>query len=222
MLHGDSFIGTGAEMRITCLSLIVVGLISGCGEPPVVRTCDAASRVVVTDIDETLTTSDAEWMSQVSDPVYDPAMRPDANTLMQTYWDLGYTIVYITARGDAMTLSDGRSSTEATADWLIAHDFPLEDDALYLAEGIGAIGSGAVTYKSEVIADLEATGWEMAWAYGNADSDIEAFQLAGIPDDQIFLVGELAGEMGVQPIVDEEAYTQHLGAHVASLACAGD
>src|SRR4051812_10555050 len=38
---------------------------------------------VVTDIDETLTTDDNEFLYQIADPSYDPAMRPDADTLMQ-------------------------------------------------------------------------------------------------------------------------------------------
>ncbi len=182
--------------------------------------CEPTSKAVVTDIDETLTTLDSEWLTQVSDPAYDPAMRPDASTMMQTYAELGYTVFYITARGQGMTLPDGRSSTEATEDWLSDHDFPLEKGSLYLAEGIGALGDMAVDYKSAVIADLEADGMQMAWAYGNADTDIEAFQLALIPDDQIFLVGVLAGEMGVEPILDADAYTNHLADHVGGLDCA--
>jgi len=184
--------------------------------------CPETSQVVVTDIDETLTTSDTEWLDQVSDPTHDPALRPDANTMMQAYADLGFQIVYITARGQDMTLSDGRNSTEATEDWLNDHDFPLQAGNLFLAEGVGALGSSAVDYKSGVIADLEADGLVMAWAYGNADSDIEAFQLAGIPDNQIFLVGELAGEMGVEPIVDADAYTNHIVEQVDPLDCAED
>lgn len=164
---------------------------------------------VFTDIDETLTTTDEEWLAQLGDPTHDPAMRPGADALMQGYAERGYTVFYVTARGERLALSDGRGARQASEDWLIAHGFPYADGQLYLAEGLGALGDSAVAYKSEVIMDLEAEGWQADWAYGNADTDILAFQDAGLPDEHIFLVGELAGTMGVQPIPDEEAYEAH-------------
>ncbi len=139
-------------------------------------------------------------------------MRPDADELMNRYAGLGYDVFYVTARGEDTNLSDGRTAREATADWLVAHGFPVAEDALFLAPGYGAVGEVAVEYKTGVLTDLQEQGRELAYAYGNATSDIEAFQAAGIPDDVIFLVGELAGEMGVQPIPDEEAYTAHIDA----------
>lgn len=49
----------------------------------------------------------------------------------------------------------------------------------------------------------------MACAHGNADTDIEAHKAAGIPDDDIFLVGQLAGQLGVVPIEARDADTNH-------------
>jgi len=178
--------------------------------------------LVATDIDETLTTSDSEWLEQIVDPTHDPQMRPDANTLMNAYADLGYRVLYVTARGEDMTLADGRSSREASWDWLVAHDFPGAEDDLFLAEGIGAAGDAAVAYKSAVLVNLHDQGWTTSWAYGNAESDIEAFLAAGVDADRVFLTGELAGTMGVQPITDDEAYTSHLGSQmpgVDEVAC---
>jgi hypothetical protein len=165
---------------------------------------------VFTDIDETLTTLDEEWLAQIADPSHDPAMRPGADELMRGYAERGYTVFYVTARGEDIELSDGRGAREASEDWLLAHGFPYAEGQLYLAEGLGAHGDSAVAYKSEVILELAAEGWSAVWAYGNADSDILAFQEAGMADDHIFLVGELAGSMGVVPIPDEDAYESHL------------
>lgn len=106
----------------------------------------------------------------------------------------------------------------ATEDWLLAHEFPYTEDALYLSEGYGATGDAAVAYKSGVIDDRTAGGWTASWAYGNADTDILAFQASGLPDNHIFLVGELAGTMGVEPVPDEDAYTNHLEAQLPSIA----
>jgi phosphatidate phosphatase PAH1 len=174
--------------------------------------------LVATDIDETLTTSDGEWLSQLGDPTHDPAMRPEADLLMQGYAELGYRVVYITARGEDMSLTDGRTSREATWDWLQAHGFPGEESDLFLAEGIGAAGDPAVEYKSGVLAELAAEGQTAEWAYGNADTDILAFQAAGIADDRIFLVGELAGTMGVNPLTDEQAYGDHRSAQLDAVS----
>lgn len=182
------------------------------------------TQLVATDIDETLTTADAEWISQLADPTYDPLERPAAAQMMNQYADAGYRVVYITARGEDTVLQDGRSGRQATLDWLVGHGFPATDTDLYLAEGIGASGDAAVTYKSGVLDDLAANGQTTAWAYGNADTDILAFQAAGIPDDHIFLVGELAGTMGVVGIPDDDAYRAHISeqfAQVVATDCAG-
>jgi phosphatidate phosphatase PAH1 len=168
-------------------------------------------RGVVTDIDETLTTSDEEWLSQMSDAGHDPAMRPDAEALMNAYAEQGYGVFYVTARGQDFTMSDDRTATQATVDWLLAHGFPVDEERVFLSEGFGVAGEAAATYKTEVLEQLADEGWTMDQAYGNAESDIQAFQTA-LPDEQIFLVGELAGTLGVQPIPDEDAYTTHLAA----------
>ena len=171
-------------------------LLLGCPEP---EPC-VPMQAVFTDIDETLTTADQEWIDQLLDASHDPAMRPDAEGVMGAYADLGYGVFYVTARGDGATLDDGRTAREATLDWLEDHGFPVSDDRVFLAEGPAA-----------------DQGWEAAWAYGNAETDIEAFIEAGIAADRTFLVGELAGTMGVQPLPDEEAYTEHLADHLPTV-----
>lgn len=187
----------------------------GCADP------SETGLAVATDIDETLTTDDLEWIHQIADPDYDPEMRPDADTLMQGWSRRGYRVIYITARGEDLGLVDGTSAREATDAWLGAHDFPYSDEDVYLADGIGAFGDDAVAYKAGVLSDLAAAGLSVVYAYGNADTDIEAFQAAGIPDDHIFLVGSLAGTMGVEGIPDEDAYTAHVADFLADQPCGG-
>ena len=171
--------------------------------------------IVATDIDETLTTADNEFWQQLSDASYDPAMRPEANLLLQDYAALGYGMVYVTARGTDQVLPDGRSTTEATQDWLDDHAFP--QGLLYLHEGLPAAGATAVEYKTGVLEALKVEGYSMAYAYGNADTDIEAFQNAGFADTNIFLVGDLAGQMGVEPILSEDAYANHRATQMGSV-----
>jgi phosphatidate phosphatase PAH1 len=190
---------------------LALGGAFGCGSGSATDEAPCVPQAAVyTDIDETLTTLDAEWTAQLLDPSHDPAMRPDADALMQDYAELGYTVVYLTARGEEVVLADGRSARQATADWLDAHGFPWSDADLYLAPGLGAAGDSAVDYKAGVLDDRTAAGWSAAWAYGNATSDIEAFRQAGIPDAQIFLVGALVGTLGaVNDIPDDDAYAAH-------------
>lgn len=175
---------------------------------------------IVTDIDETLTTDDLEWLYQIADADHDPEMRPDADTLMQGWHALGYRIFYVTARGEGSSLLDGTPAREATTGWLDAHGFPYAEEDVFLADDYGALGSAAATYKTEVLAGIQDAGVRVDWAYGNAETDVTAYQAGGIPDDHIFLVGDLAGEYGVAPIPNEDAYTEHLADFLPGVGCA--
>jgi hypothetical protein len=172
---------------------------------------------VVTDIDATLTTSDNEYLLQIALPSYDPVMRPDANTLMQAYDELGYRLFYVTARGEGLTLLDGSTAREATEQWLSDHEFPYTSDDVFLSDGLAAFGNAAATYKTEILQGLQADGWTLVYAYGNTDTDIQAFQNVGIPDENILLVGDLAGAMGVSPVPTDEAFSQHLIDYMPSI-----
>ncbi len=171
------------------------------------------THAVATDIDETLTTSDNQWFAQLQDGTFEPEMRPEANTLLQDYADLGYAVIYVTARGQDITLTDGRTATDATQQWLDSNDFPTGD--LFLAEGAGALGPTAVEYKSDVLSTLQDDGWQLDYGYGNAESDIDAFLAVGIAS--IFHVGRLVGTLEVPGIPDEEAYATHRAAHMSTV-----
>lgn len=200
---------------IFCITVFCIAVPSCVEETP----CDD-QRAVVTDIDETLTTGDVEWILQLTNGTHDPAIRPDANTMITWYVDNGYTIFYVTARGEELSLPDGTPAREATRDWLVAHGFPYGEGNLFLAEGNFVTGDEAVEYKAGVIEALVEEGWTVDYAYGNAETDIEAFLQAGISADRIYLVGELAGTMGVEPITDDEAYTQHIEDHLPGVPSA--
>jgi phosphatidate phosphatase PAH1 len=193
---------------------------AGTGCPAVTADTRAA---LVTDIDETLTTDDDEFLAQIADPTHDPAMRPDASALMTGYHALGYRIFYVTARGDDLSLVDGTSAYDATSAWLDAHGFPVFDPAdIFLADGLGAFGDSAAEYKTGVVQDLIAGGFVMDYAYGNADSDVAAYQASAIADDHDFLVGDLAVDAatyGVVGILNEDAYTNHLASWLPSVPC---
>lgn len=183
---------------------------------------ESTTTLLVTDIDETLTTLDSEFLTQIFDPTHDPEMRPDANTLMQAYHDLGYRIVYLTARGEYLYLVDGTSARDATTAWLTAHGFPFDPADVYLADAVYELDPAG--FKTGVVEGLQTEGYSVEWAYGNATTDIEAYQNAALADDHTFLVGSLsdtAGTYGVNPIADADAYTNHQASFMSSVPCGG-
>lgn len=181
--------------------------------PDVARDC---APTLVVDVDETLTTSDDEWLATLFDAAHDAAMRPDADTLVRRWSDAGYTTLYVTARGEASGLPDGRSAREATDAWLTDHGFPRTSGDLFLSPDYGVVGEDAHAYKTEVLTDLAAAR-DLLAAYGNAESDIAAYQDTQIP--QIWLVGVLAGQLGVPGIPDDQAFTAHLDELNIPTAC---
>src|SRR5690349_11653328 len=60
--------------------------------------CEGELPAIVTDIDETLTLSDEEFLMQLMDGNYDPVEREGGAALIGGYADLGYRIMYLTAR----------------------------------------------------------------------------------------------------------------------------
>jgi phosphatidate phosphatase PAH1 len=174
---------------------------------------------VVTDIDETLTVSDEAFLEFVLDPTLDIEMRPDANATMQAWTDAGHTVIYLTARGAQTELSDERTVFEATDDWLDDHGFPRTPGDLRLAPEGPVFGEDALAHKTLTLEGLQAGGAELVAAYGNADSDLAAYEAVGLTPEQIWVVGELAGDPRGQPIPDDEAFAAHRAALDVPTAC---
>jgi phosphatidate phosphatase PAH1 len=60
---------------------------------------------------------------------------------------------------------------------------------------------------------IQSFGWNVVAAYGNASTDITAYENAGIPKTQTFIVGPLAGSGGTVPI-DNMDFAQHIQTYV--------
>lgn len=58
-------------------------------------------------------------------------------------------------------------------------------------------------------------GWNIVAAYGNAITDIEAYQSVGIPNDRIFIVGPNGGQLGSTAIANDD-FTAHVAGFVSS------
>lgn len=214
---------TARVVGVACLVLCAAtGCSSGDGEEAAdgstttLASCDDVRKAVATDIDATLTASNDELAMQVQDVAYDQQERPGAARLFDLYSDLGYEIVYVTARHETLTFTGSDASArEVTLDWLDLHGFPTgEGEAvLYLAPDNASVADPA-PYKAGVVDDLTAQGYEFDFGYGDADTDFEAFLDAGVAE--VFSVGELAGYEGTTGI-DEAGYGDHIAERVEPL-----
>lgn len=180
-------------------------------------TCDVERHVVVTDVDETLTTSDVENLHQILDPTYDQKERTDASATFQAFHDKGYWIAYVTARPETLTLGDGRSYRTATDQWFGAHGFPTPENLseVYLSPDLWSslIPRG---YKGQVVKALQAAGYQVDYAYGNASTDFQAYADAGVALDRTFSIGKLAGWGGTTAITGG-TFTDHLATFLPSV-----
>lgn len=162
------------------------------------------TKFVVTDIDGTLTLSDDELFKQIDDGSYVPAQNKSADVLMNTWHDKGYFIVYLTARPHEF-----RSETRA---WLRDLGFPK--GPVVTANSL-VFDESAREYKrawiNRMLTDFK---WDVVAAYGNAASDVDAYEDAGIPKDITFTVGEAAGANGTTAVPNND-FTNHISDYVA-------
>lgn len=124
----------------------------------------------VSDVDGTLTgTETEEFTALLSGEL--PDMHPDASLAFQRLVEKGYHPMYLTARPEWLV---GR-----TREFVDTYDFP--PGIVHTTLGLtGATGASAATYKTEELALLAGKGMLPAWAFGNTETDAEAYDNAGV------------------------------------------
>lgn len=163
----------------------------------------AGTKVIITDIDGTMTLSDDELIQQISDGNHDPAEKMGSVALTQAWAAKGYQFVYLTARPHMFR-------TE-TRQWLIEHGYA--DGPIITAPQL-VFGESARMYKRAWVNRVaNELGWDVVAAYGNATSDIDAYEDAAIPKAVTFIIGEFAGVAGTTAI-DNDDYTSHISDYV--------
>ena len=142
------------------------------------------SALVVSDVDGTLTASENAYLTAlvVGGAV---AVQPDAAATLRSLAARGYTVVYVSARGDRFT--------EDTRDWLEANGFPR--GPLRLPGAIVTLpGEDTIELKTAALASLAA--FEVEAGFGNRASDVSAYLAAGLPPERIFIkLPEFADEL---------------------------
>lgn len=167
------------------------------------------TKLVVIDIDGTLTTSDAEVFQDAIDeyffPLYDgeylPEPYPGAVELTWALHDRGYELVYLTGRPYWLT--------RITRDWLAELGFA--PGHLHLTDSNGEAlptESGVGAYKRDYLLYLQSLGYVLDAAYGNATTDIYAYAAAGIDPARTWIIGDHGGEGGTQAL--SGGYVEHL------------
>lgn len=175
----------------------------------VLRVYPPGTRFIVFDIDATLTTSDSALVGQVVSDILGgdytpPVPRQDAAaiTALRT-GQHGYELIYLTGRPYLLD--------EISRAWLRDLGFP--GGTVHLTDEVGdswpsdaAVGD----YKADFLRTVTDQGFILHAAYGNASSDIYAYEQAGIAKERTYILGTRGGES--QTIALGEGYTEHIEA----------
>lgn len=164
---------------------------------------DWGTQAIVSDIDGTLTTGDdeliLELLKDIFQETYEQQMYADADTVMKAWYDKGYLLVFVTGRPDLL-----RRMTEH---W-IEPRFPPA--ALHLTNTLSEASANndhVGAYKLAYLDYLKAQGLDIVAVYGNATTDIYAYEQTGIPKNRTFIAGTHKGDSGTVAI---DTYTDHL------------
>jgi phosphatidate phosphatase PAH1 len=139
----------------------------------------AGTPVVLTDVDGTLTTSESEEFFDLLVGTL-PEVRPGAPEALQALAAKGYHPIYLTARPEFLGTRTQEFVRERGLPPGIVHTSLFFD---------GALGSAAVEFKTDELAAFAARGLVPTFAFGNSQSDGDAYENAGIQplDHRVFI-----------------------------------
>ncbi|KRZ51721.1 Membrane-associated phosphatidylinositol transfer protein 3, partial [Trichinella nativa] len=140
---------------------------------------------------------DGSFTASVSLTGKNPRVRPSAVDVVRHWQDLGYLIVYISARPDLQQ--------RIVTAWLVEHNFPF--GLLFFNEGFSTdlLKQKTNTLKS-LITDC---GLRIHAAYGSA-KDIRGYAELGLPASRIFALGRVSKKLHHECLVLADGYSSHL------------
>lgn len=143
------------------------------------------AKIVLTDIDGTLTTSEFAAATEIIS--VHPESHEGVADMMRAFFHRGYHIFYLTARPEWLMSN--------TRDWINIRGLP--PGTIHTSPfTTGAQGDAAAEFKNNELKFLkENTGIVPSYAFGNKPSDVKAFGSAGIEpkNSYYFNLGEDAG-----------------------------
>jgi hypothetical protein len=157
----------------------------------------SGTKVIVADIDGTLTLSNNEFFMEIADGTYVPKLMGHAAEMAQAWAAKKYQMIYLTARQHVYI--------PETRAWIESQGFPPgpiitenDDDTMPAPY--------KTTWLQRMITNF---GWQVYAAYGNEDTDIQAYQAVSIPDANDFIVGPSGGDLGTTAIPNLD-FAQHI------------
>lgn len=166
----------------------------------------AAARVVIFDIDGTLTEGDEALVEQILSG-HSPPPRAGAAAVAHRHLELGALPIFLTGRLAVLGA--------LTRGWLSEHGFP-PGPVITTTSASAAMptADGVQRFKHETLTRLLERGVVIERAYGNAVTDICAYARAGIPPEKTFIAGSHGGEAcdGGPPTVAVASYEDLLAA----------
>ncbi|CAF3708247.1 unnamed protein product [Rotaria sp. Silwood1] len=140
---------------------------------------------------------DGSFTSSFSVSHHNPKVRPGAVDVVRYWQDLGYIIIYVTARPDIQQ--------RHVIHWLAQHNFP---------HGLTLFNDGIcrepIKHKAEMIRNLvDNADLIIAAAYGSS-KDVPAYQLIHVPAERIFVVGKVKHRLQGQACFIVDGYVMHL------------
>lgn len=171
--HGRFALTLAGDQRLPAgmRDLYATAVGDGTGVRFVAYVAAPGTRVIVSDVDGTLTRTEHAMLSTV-------LLGTDIDNQPGAPWALaasGYQVVYVTGRGDQYT--------EVTRRWLAQHGFPRGPLRLAPSTTMAA-GPATIEYKAAALVGLHLP---IAAAIGNRASDITAYGRAGVAPDRIFI-----------------------------------
>jgi phosphatidate phosphatase PAH1 len=176
-----------ARLPIGMRDLFVSVMGDRSGAPFIGFVAPSGARMVVSDVDGTLTASENAYPEALA-LGGDVAVQPGAPSALQMLKARGYSVVYITARGDRFT--------QDTRDWFASKAFPR--GPMRLPSAIVTLpGADTIDFKRSAIQSLAA--FDVAAGFGNRSTDVTAYMEAGLPADRIFIkLPEFSEELATQ------------------------
>ena len=151
------------------------------------------THLALTDIDGTLTSSDAELFQQILDGSHVPVAYPGAVTLTTAHAARGHVVLYLTGRPYYLT--------ERSRDWLT--NLAFAPGPLHLTDSNGEAlptEAGVGDFKKRFLMSLLAAGYLIDVGYGNATTDVYAYLGAGLPADRVWIIGSNGGAQGTHAV----------------------
>jgi phosphatidate phosphatase PAH1 len=161
-----------AKLPIGMRDMYVAALGDASGSYFVGYVAPRGTKIVVTDVDGTISWSENSVIKQVINRDHEIKTRPNAPKALA---QVPYPIVYATARGDVLV--------GLTRSWLQRHGFPR--GLLRVSKGLFVKpGSSAIKYKTSTLSALTVP---IAAGIGNRKSDVNAYTSIGLAGSQIFI-----------------------------------